>query len=135
MKKVIVIDGHRFSDLEGFYSLMNELFVANDCGTVVGHNLDAFNDLLGGGFGVHEAGEPIIVKWINYGESRKALGYDETVRYYKDKLEKTQFADNYVLRRRLEQALERRGRTLLDMITGIIREDDNGHDCELIIEE
>lgn len=135
MKKVIVIDGRKFTDLEGFFCLMDEIFRADDCTTAFGHNLDAFNDLLGGGFGVHGVGEPIIVKWINYGESRKALGYEETAKYYRDKLERTRFRDNYVLRRRMEQALERKGRTLLDMITGIIREDETGHDCELIIEE
>lgn len=135
MKKVIVIDGRKFTDLEGFFCLMYEIFRADDCTTAFGHNLDAFNDLLGGGFGIHGVGEPIIIKWINYGESRKALGYEETARYYKDKLEKTRFSDNYVLRRRMDQALERRGRTLLDMITGIIREDETGHNCELIIEE
>ena len=135
MKKVIVIDGQKFTDLEGFFCLMDEILRADDCTTAFGHNLDAFNDLLGGGFGVHDVGEPIVVKWINYGESRKALGYEETARYYRDKLDRTMFKDNYVLRRRLEQALERKGRTLLDMITGIIREDETGHDCELIIEE
>lgn len=135
MKKVIVIDGCKFTDLEGFFCLMDDIFMADDCTAALGHNLDAFNDLLGGGFGVHSAGEPIIVKWINYGESRKALGYEETARYYSDKLEKNRFKDNYVLKRRREQALERKGRTLLDMITGIIREDETGHSCELIIEE
>lgn len=27
----------------------------------IGHNFDAFNDLLRGGFGVHEYGEPIVI--------------------------------------------------------------------------
>lgn len=134
MRRVIIIDGHKFTDLEGFFCQADKLFIASGS-TVQGHNLDAFNDLLRGGFGVHEVGEPIVIKWINYGESRKALGYEETARYYKDKLEKTRFSDNYVLKRRMEQALEHKGRTLLDMITGIIREDETGHDCELIIEE
>ncbi len=135
MKKVIVIDGHKFTDLEGFFDLVGEVFRADNCTTAFGHNLDSFNDVLGGGFGVHSVGEPIVVKWVNYGESRKALGYEETARYYRDKLERTRFKDNYVLRRRMEQALERKGRTLLDMITGIIRENETGHSCELIIEE
>ncbi|MBQ9886831.1 MAG: barstar family protein [Lachnospiraceae bacterium] len=134
MKRVIIIDGRKFSDLEGFYNLMDKT-LRDDDEEIMGHNLDAFNDLLGGGFGVHDIGEPIIIKWINYGESRKALGYEETERYYRRKLEKTQFTDNYVLRRRMELAAEHKGRTLLDMITSIILNDETGHDCELIIEE
>lgn len=134
MKRIVVIDGKDFSDLEGFFCLADRLFRA-DNGGVRGHNLDAFNDLLGGGFGVHEPGEPIVIKWINYHISREALGYEATARYYKDKLEKTQFNDNYVMKRRMELAKEHQGRTLLDMITSIISDRDSGHDCELIIEE
>lgn len=134
MRRVIVIDGNKFSNLEEFYELMDRLFTTGES-TNLGHNMDAFNDYLGGGFGVHGAGEPITVKWINYGRSREALGYDETAKYYQDKIEKNRFSDNYVLKRRREQALEHKGRTLLDMITGIIREDETGHNCELIIEE
>ena len=38
-----------------------------------GHNLDAFNDLLRGGFEVFD-NEPIKIKWINYKKSKKDLG-------------------------------------------------------------
>ena len=134
MKKTIVIDGKDFSDLEGFFCLADRLFRAENC-AVGGHNLDAFNDLLGGGFGVHEPGEPIIIKWINFGISRNALGYEATAEYYENKLEKTRFTDNFVMKKRMEQAKDHQGRTLLDMITSIIINKDSGHDCELIIME
>ena len=38
-----------------------------------GHNLDALNDLLRGGFGVFDD-EPIKIKWINYEKSKNDLG-------------------------------------------------------------
>ena len=38
-----------------------------------GHNLDAFNDILRGGFGVFDEG-PILLKWKNYEKSKEDLG-------------------------------------------------------------
>ncbi|MBR6800553.1 MAG: barstar family protein [Eubacteriaceae bacterium] len=43
-----------------------------------GHNLNAFNDLLRGGSGVHEYGESITIRWTNYDKSKKESG-NETV--------------------------------------------------------
>lgn len=75
--KEFVLDGNNFSDLEGFYTEIDKL-LTRDLNWKTGHNLDAFNDLLRGGFGVHEYGEPIIIKWINYGKSKRDLG-NETI--------------------------------------------------------
>ena len=75
--KTIILDGNNFSDMEGFYCEIDKLFTKN-LQWKTGHNLDAFRDLLDGGFNVHEYGEPITVRWINYGKSKKELG-SETV--------------------------------------------------------
>ena len=47
--KNIVIDGDKFSDLEGFYSEIDKL-LTKDLEWKTGHNMNAFNDLLRGGF-------------------------------------------------------------------------------------
>ena len=75
--KTFLLDGNNFSDMEGFYNEIDKLLTKN-LQWKTGHNLNAFNDLLCGGFGVHEYNEPITIKWINYGNSKIALG-DETV--------------------------------------------------------
>jgi len=41
-----------------------------------GHNLNAFNDLLRGGFGVYEYEEPIKLVWTNFSNSKKTLGQE-----------------------------------------------------------
>jgi len=74
-KKVITINGNNFSDLEGFYGEIDKL-LTKDLNWKTGHNFDAFEDILKGGFGVHEDGEPIVIKWINYEKSKKDLGND-----------------------------------------------------------
>lgn len=71
--KEIIIDGKSFDDLEGFYREVEKKFTKG-ISFPVGHNLDAFNDLLRGGFGIHEYGEPIHIKWIHFSKSRKDLG-------------------------------------------------------------
>ena len=49
----IIINGNNFSDLEGFYSEIDRI-LTKDLDWKTGHNLNAFNDLLRGGFGVHQ---------------------------------------------------------------------------------
>ena len=43
-----------------------------------GHNLDAFNDILRGGFGTPDGG--FVLRWINSRLSQERLGHYETVR-------------------------------------------------------
>lgn len=71
-KKTLVIDGNNFETLEGFYSEADKVLTKNlDWDT--GHNLDAFNDLLRGGFGIHEYDEPIQLIWNNSTKSKSDL--------------------------------------------------------------
>ena len=53
MREVFIIDGRRFSNMAGFYDEVEQVFT---CGLdwKIGRNLDAFNDILRGGFGRHE---------------------------------------------------------------------------------
>ena len=71
--KTFILDGNNFTDMEGFYNEINKLLTKN-LHWKTGHNLNAFNDLLRGGFGVHEYNEPITIRWINFNKSKEALG-------------------------------------------------------------
>jgi RNAse (barnase) inhibitor barstar len=75
--KTFLLDGNNFSNMDGFYDEIDRL-LTKSLQWKTGHNLNAFNDLLRGGFGVHEYNEPITIRWINYSKSKKDLG-DETV--------------------------------------------------------
>lgn len=52
-KKTYVIGGKNFSTLEGFWDEISEKVISN---VYWGRNLDAFNDILYGGFGTPENG-------------------------------------------------------------------------------
>ena len=75
MRREFIIDGNKFNDIEGFYCVVENLFT-KDLDWEIGRNLDAFNDILRGGFGVHDQ-EPIHIIWRNFSKSRKDLGRKE----------------------------------------------------------
>ena len=75
MKKFI-INGNNFNNLEGFYCEIDRI-LTNNIEWKTGHNYDAFNDILRGGFGVFK-NETILIKWKNYKKSKNDLG-NETI--------------------------------------------------------
>ncbi len=64
-KKIYTIDGNRFSDLQGFHGEIGAVLIP---GVAWGKNLDAFNDILRGGFGTPDEG--FILVWENARRSR-----------------------------------------------------------------
>ena len=93
-KRTIIINGENFSDLETFYDEIDNV-LTKDLEWKTGHNLDAFNDLLSGGFGVYESGESIKIIWTNFAKSKKNLGKElikklvEIIAYHNDHIEFT----------------------------------------------
>jgi RNAse (barnase) inhibitor barstar len=94
----ITLDGNNFSDMEGFY----EEVIANLTDGIdftPGHNLDALNDLLRGGFGVHDYGETLIILWKNYQKSEDELGMEQIYKLYKVILDQSSNQRTLVLER------------------------------------
>ena len=73
-KRTITINGDNFSDLETFFDEIDRV-LTKDLDWKTGHNMNAFNDLLCGGFGVYEYEEPIKLVWTNFSASSKYLGH------------------------------------------------------------
>lgn len=69
---IYVINGAKFKSKKGFYNYVEKLFTEN-LSWKIGRNLDAFDDILDGGFGKHDCGEQINVKWVNYKKSEEHL--------------------------------------------------------------
>jgi RNAse (barnase) inhibitor barstar len=70
MKKRFIIDGNKFSDLNGFYDEVQKVLTDNFEG--FGRNLDAFNDILRGGFGKFDD-ENITIIWKHSKKSKREL--------------------------------------------------------------
>ncbi len=75
LKHIYTIDGRDFATLEEFFDVVERSLIP---GAWWGRNLDAFNDILRGGFGTPEEG--FVLRWENSDTSRRRLGYPETIR-------------------------------------------------------
>jgi RNAse (barnase) inhibitor barstar len=113
---VIEIDGLTLDTLDGFYDAFG---VAALGSTQYGRNLDAFNDVLRGGFGSPDGG--FILRWTNSSSARERLGYAETVRYIQRKLTRHHSTNVDSVQKDLELAMRGEGDTLFDLIVAIIR--------------
>lgn len=81
----VVIDGNNFSTMPEFYNeIKNKL--TKGLSWHMGRNLDAFNDVLRGGFGVHNGNDQLEVHWLNAAKSQSDLGatFDILVKIIKD---------------------------------------------------
>jgi len=113
---VLVIDGANFSDFDGFAREFSRLL--RDYAWR--GNLDAFNDLLRGGFGTPEHGW--VLRWVNSESSRAALGYQETTRRLERLLLTCHPSQRSIIQARISSARRGEGPTLFDEIVGIIRD-------------
>jgi len=83
-----------------------------------GHNLDAFNDILRGGFGTPEGG--FILRWKNSAVSRERLGYPETVRQLDRRLTRCHPRNRQAVGQELDRARLGVGPTVFDWLVEII---------------
>lgn len=72
--KEFVINGENFSDIQGFYNEVKKVLTKDFEG--FGKNLDAFDDILYGGFGKFNRNDKIILVWENFKKSKKELSQD-----------------------------------------------------------
>jgi RNAse (barnase) inhibitor barstar len=110
------IDGTRFSTLEEFYEEVSRVLIP---GASWGHNLDAFNDILRGGFGTPEEG--FVLTWKNSDVSSRRLGYPETVRQLELRLARCHPSNREHVAQDLEAAKREEGATVFDWLVEIIR--------------
>jgi RNAse (barnase) inhibitor barstar len=120
-KQTIIINGNNFSDLESFYDEIDRV-LTKDLDWDTGHNLDAFNDLLRGGFGVHEHEEPIKLTWKNISKSKSDLGLETTKKWYERKISENKTENLQFFKDKLKDLTENNGQTLFDIILEIISE-------------
>ena len=123
-KKTIIINANHFSALATFYEEMDKLFMHN-MDWKMGHSLDALNDILYGGFGVYQPGEPVLVLWQNVPKSKNDLGVEETRKNYQWKID-TGFSYNVKLfQEKLVELENGTGQTLFDIIIEIFEDHKN----------
>lgn len=130
MEKSFVIDGNNFSDYEGFCDEFSRVILTNKYHWT--GNLNAFNDILFGGFGDIQPGECYTIVWKNVKKSKVDLGYPETVCQLKITLKNCQPSNKDFIQEELKNAEHNIGPTIFDWLIEIIYDNNN---VKLIIEE
>lgn len=80
-EKWIFIDGRDIHTLNDFFDQIEQKLTSK-IDFKIGRNMNAFSDLLWGGFGIHEYAEPLHIVWIYSTQSRKALGTNISIQSY-----------------------------------------------------
>jgi RNAse (barnase) inhibitor barstar len=122
-KPVYEIDGNEFATLEEFFDVVSRVLIP---GAEWGHNLDAFNDILRGGFGTPEGG--FVLRWGNSPGSRERLGYVETIRQLEDHLICCHPSNRPSIVEDIQRAREGVGSTVFDWLVEIIQDHRVGGD-------
>lgn len=115
-KPVIEIDGLSFNSLEEFFDVFGKAVLGD---AEYGRNLDAFNDVLRGGFGSPDGG--FVLRWTHSAISREKLGYHETIRFIERKFTTCHPSNIESVREDLMRAKNGEGETLFDIICGILQ--------------
>jgi len=119
MVKQLEIEGNAINDIASFYEEINRVFMAGESWRI-GQSLDAFNDLLYGGYGALQGAQLVELLWHNMDYSRKALGYQTTRAYYLDKLRPGSPYSKKLFEEKLSALENGRGETYFDTIMAIL---------------
>ncbi|WP_313267934.1 ribonuclease inhibitor [Epilithonimonas vandammei] len=109
-KKITVINGGHFSDLEGFYEEISELFM-NDEDWKVG-TLDGFDDIL---YGVNSD-----ITWKDSQKSKEDLGFELTKEFYENKIRQGKPFNVKLIQQKLDDLMDGKGQTLFEILVEII---------------
>jgi hypothetical protein len=111
-----ILDGRYFHGLSEFFDAVGAALGTKGWG----RNLDAFNDILRGGFGTPDRG--FVLRWTYAELSAERLGREETVQFLEQKLT-TCHPDNIAhVKEDLQAARRQEGQTLFEIIIQVIRE-------------
>lgn len=122
---VLEVDGSRIPDLDGFYEEVSRAVIP---GAAWGRNLDAFDDILSGGFGTPPGGFTLV--WRESELSRRNLGHAETARVLEKRLARCHPSNRATVAERLAAARRGEGRTIFEDLLEII----GGHpDIKLVL--
>ncbi|MDR2920824.1 MAG: barstar family protein [Tannerella sp.] len=124
MTKTIIIDGSNIYDIPSFYEEVNRAFM-DDEDWKIGQSLDAFNDLLYGGFGKIKGKEKIQLVWKNFEQNREDLGLELTKAYYQNKLKSPEVYNVNFVEEKLSELENGTGKTYFDIILEIIGDHPN----------
>ena len=122
--KSITIEGKNITDIATFYQEINRVFMSNE-NWKIAPSLDAFNDLLYGGFGAIDSKELTTLIWKNFEENRKTLGLKTTKKFYESKLTAPEIYNINFVKGKITALESSNGSTYFEIILEIISDHSN----------
>lgn len=110
-----ILDGTKVSSLATFAEEFSRVVLPD---YTWNGNLDAFNDILRGGFGTPEEG--FVLVWRGSNTSRENLGYEQTVRELEVRLARCHPSNRVDVEQHIRRAKRREGPTVFDWLVEII---------------
>ncbi len=110
-----VINGSHFSNLEGFYEEISQLFLKDEDWKV--GTLDGFDDILYGFQGE--------ITWKDSRKSKEDLGFDLTKEFYENKIRQGKPFNIPLIQQKLDELMNARGQTLFEIFIEIIKSHQN----------
>ncbi|GAA3651225.1 barstar family protein [Microbacterium marinilacus] len=117
--RTVEIDGTRIRDIPSLYAELDRALMSG-VEWRLGQSLDALDDLLYGGYGEIQGGEPVILRWRGFAQSAAALGVEATRAWLRAKLERPGTFDEARIRADLEALEAGTGPTYIDIVLEII---------------
>lgn len=114
-KKMTVINGGHFSDLESFYDEVSQLFMKDEDWKV--GTLDGFDDIL---YGVDSD-----IIWKDSEKSKEDLGFDLTKEFYYNKIRIGKPFNVELIQQKLDNLIDGNGQTLFEILVEIIESHQN----------
>ncbi|WP_426278529.1 ribonuclease inhibitor [Chryseobacterium sp. S-02] len=109
-KKMTVINGSHFSNLEGFYKEISQLFMQDENWKV--GTLDGFDDIL---YGIDSN-----ITWKNSRKSKEDLGFELTKEFYENKIRQGKPFNIELIQQKLDELIDGNGKTLFEILIEII---------------
>jgi RNAse (barnase) inhibitor barstar len=109
-KKMTVINGGHFSNMEGFYEEISQLFMKDEDWKV--GTLDGFDDIL---YGIDSD-----ITWKDFEKSKEDLGFDATKDFYEKKIRQGKPYNVKLIQQKLDQLIDGNGQTLFEILIEII---------------
>lgn len=112
------IEGAAIRDIASLYTELDRVFMGDEDWRL-GPSLDALDDLLYGGFGALVGADDVHVIWRDHDASRRALGRDATMAYYREKLTRPAVFDHSHFTRKLDEVEAGAGQTYFEIVLEI----------------
>ncbi|WP_379964071.1 ribonuclease inhibitor [Epilithonimonas sp. UC225_85] len=114
-KKMTVINGSHFSNMEGFYEEISQLFMKDEDWKV--GTMDGFDDIL---YGIETD-----ITWKDSQKSKEDLGFDLTKEFYENKIQIGKPFNVKLIQQKLNELIDGNGQTLFEILIEIIESHEN----------